>query len=154
MKTFLILLFVLLIPTTMLAQEATVIGLWEAYQFEGPLGFSRHLVLRLRDDRTFERFDLSSNPARPFAQDQGAYVVVDSSVGLIPSGDLILESAVYSHSAEEDILTWDVVPPIIFKKGEEIDPLLMLVSGGYMAQMAIRRVERYPCFQMERISPI
>ena len=43
--------------TNALAQDATVVDLWEAYQFNGSLGFTRHLVLRLNDDRTFERFD-------------------------------------------------------------------------------------------------
>lgn len=126
MKTVLLLLLTLLMPIATLAQGATVIGLWEAYQFDGPLGFSHHLVLRLRDDGTYERFDLSCNPVRPFAQDQGTYAMVDSSIGLVPSGDLILESAIYSYSADEDFLSWEVVPPIIFNKGEEIDPQLMI----------------------------
>jgi hypothetical protein len=118
--------FLLLFVGIAMAQQPSLVGTWEAYQFDGKEGFAYRWVLRLYDDGSFERFALSSDPEQPFARDAGLYALTDSQLELILTTDFILGGTRYSFSSNLDTLSWMDESSILLLRGYEVDPAAMI----------------------------
>jgi hypothetical protein len=108
------------------AQQTSLVGTWESYQFDGDMGFTYNWVLRLHDDGSCERFALSNNPDQPLARDAGEYALHGSQLDLVLITDFMLGPTRYSCSARQDTLYWQREPVVPLTRGYEIEPTAMM----------------------------
>ena len=109
------------------AQESGPTGLWEAYRHPGNASGlpTRHLVLKIASDGSYELSVLSSDPEQPFLSQSGVFTLSDNRIELV-SAIVGGDSLVFSYSPTDDVLVWYSVPSVTFSRGREIDEGLMV----------------------------